>query len=350
VLTVTFADLRFRYRQFLIAVVGAGVVLAMAILMSGLAAGFRAEIHRTVGAARADAWVMTDKSSGRLTSISTFPASAVSVIRHERNVREAEGFILLPQEVAMVGADPHTVGFIGVVPGHLGAPLVTKGRGLQNRPGEAVADPGAGLAVGDTFRMGAQHFHVVGTVKNRSLDGGMPSVYVGIRDARSVAFGGQDLVTAIVTRGVPQHAPRGLQVVSNSYVEDQTLETLAGATSSIKNSRTLLWIVAAIIVAALIYVSALQRVRDFAVFKALGSSSGRLFASLCLQSIIVTLIAAAFAAGACNFLKAAFSQPVVIPASAFVSLPIVAVGVGLLSSLVALRSATRADPVTAFGA
>lgn len=347
---MTFADLRYRYRQFLIAVIGAGVVLAMAILMSGLAAGFRVEIQRTVNAARADAWVMTDKSNGRLTSISTFSASAVTAIRHQPGVREAEGFILLPQEVATVDDQPHTVGFIGVVPRHLGAPLVTKGHPLDGRPGEAVADPGSGLSVGDRFRMGAHQFQVVGTVKDRSLDGGMPSVYVGIDDARSVAFGGQNLVTAIVTSGVPRHAPRGLQVLSNKYVEDQTLETLAGATSSIRNSRTLLWIVAAIIVAALIYVSALQRVRDFAVFKALGSSSGKLFASLCLQSIIVTLIAAGFGAVACNFLKGAFNQPVVIPTSAFVSLPIVAVAVGLLSSLVALRSATRADPVTAFGA
>jgi hypothetical protein len=36
---VTFADLRYRYRQFLIAVVGAGLVLAMALLISGLVEG-----------------------------------------------------------------------------------------------------------------------------------------------------------------------------------------------------------------------------------------------------------------------------------------------------------------------
>jgi putative ABC transport system permease protein len=347
---VTFADLRFRYRQFLIAVVGAGMVLAMAILMSGLAAGFGVEIQRTVGAANADAWVMSDKSAGRLTSVSTFPASILAAIRHERGVRGAEGIILLPEEVAMVGQSPHTVGFFGVEPGRLGAPSVTAGRALDGHPGEAVADPKSGLAVGDTFSMGTHRFHVIGAVKNRSLNGGVPSVYVGMRDAWSVAFRGQQLFTAIVTRGTPVSAPQGLQVLSNSYVENHTLQTLSGPVSSVRNSRTMLWVVAAFIVAALIYVSALQRVRDFAVFKALGSSSGKLFASLCLQSVIVTMIAAAFGALACNFLKGAFNQPVVIPTSAFVSLPIVAVSVGVLASLVALRSATRSDPVTAFGA
>jgi putative ABC transport system permease protein len=110
-----------------------------------------------------------------------------------------------------------------------------------------------------------------------------------------------------------------------------------------------MWAVAVIIVAALIYVSALQRVRDFAVLKALGSSSRVLFGSLCLQAVLVTLVAAGFGAVSCNLLKALFTQPIAIPTSAFVTLPIVAVGVGVLSSLVALRTATGADPVAAFG-
>jgi ABC-type antimicrobial peptide transport system permease subunit len=45
-----------------------------------------------------------------------------------------------------------------------------------------------------------------------------------------------------------------------------------------------------------------------------------------------------------------FNQPVVIPSSAFVTLPLIAIGVGIVSSLVALRAATKADPVAAFGA
>jgi putative ABC transport system permease protein len=39
----------------------------------------------------------------------------------------------------------------------------------------------------------------------------------------------------------------------------------------------------------------------------------------------------------------------VIPATAYATLPIVAVAVGLLSSLVAVRRATGADPAAAFG-
>jgi putative ABC transport system permease protein len=44
-----------------------------------------------------------------------------------------------------------------------------------------------------------------------------------------------------------------------------------------------------------------------------------------------------------------FRQPVAIPASAFATLPGIAVGVGIVSSLVALRRVTSADPAAAFG-
>jgi putative ABC transport system permease protein len=212
-----------------------------------------------------------------------------------------------------------------------------------------VVDRKTGLAVGDGFRIGSLTFRVVGSVADRTIDGGLPSVYVALHDAQRVAFGGAPLVTAVATRGVPRAAPPGLRVLSNSTVETQTLQALSGAVSSIENARTLMWAVATIIVAALVYVSALQRVRDFAVLKALGSTSRTLFASLCLQSVIVTLVAAAFGAAICNLLKGVFNQPIAIPTSAFVTLPLVAIVVGLLSSLVALRTATGADPAAAFG-
>ena len=115
------------------------------------------------------------------------------------------------------------------------------------------------------------------------------------------------------------------------------------------NSKILMWLVAAIIIASLLYVSALQRVRDFAVLKAVGASSAALFASLATQAVVVTLAAALFGVVISQFMSGLFAQPVSIPASAYATLPAIAIVVGLLSSLVALRQATGADPAAAFG-
>jgi putative ABC transport system permease protein len=205
------------------------------------------------------------------------------------------------------------------------------------------------IGLGRSVLLGATRFRVVGTISDRSLGAGIPMVYIGLPDAQRALLGGQRVVTAVVTRGVPDRLPAGLSSLTSRQVVDSTLKTLAGGIASIKNARVLMWVVAVIIVAALVYVSALQRVRDFAVLKALGSSSAMLFASLCVQAVIVTLIAGLVGLGLSTVMTGIFQQTVDVPPSAYYSLPIVAVVVGVGASLVAVRRAIGADPVAAFG-
>ena len=62
----------------------------------------------------------------------------------------------------------------------------------------------------------------------------------------------------------------------------------------------------------------------------------------------MAVVAAAVAAVIANFMTGVFTQPVSVPPSAFVVLPLSALVVGLLSSLVALRRAISVDPAMAF--
>jgi putative ABC transport system permease protein len=344
---ITLADLRYRYRQFLIAVVGTAVVLAMAILLSGLAHGFRTEVNATVGAVDADRWVLSTKADGRITSVATFGADAIRAVRQEAGVRRADGLVVLPQEVMRAGDGLVTVTVIGVRIHGLGSPAVADGRPLR-RHRQVVVDARTGVGSGSLVHFGALRFRVVGTVTGHTLNGGAPVVYVPLPDARRALLGGRPVVTAVVTRGSPQHVRAGLVSLTPAQVEDATLSTLSTAVSSIQNSRSMMWVIAVIIVAALVYVSALQRVRDFAVLKALGSSSAALFGSLCLQAVIVTLLGAGLGTVLSRFMTGVFSQPVSVPLSAYTTLPLVAVAVGVVASLVALRQATKADPAAAF--
>jgi putative ABC transport system permease protein len=344
---VTFADLRYRYRQFLIAVVGAGLVLAMALLISGLVGGFTAEIERVVGGVGAQRWVLAENSHGGIAGAEVFPQSEAAAIARSPGVTRAAPLVVAAQQVAHIDGHAKTVVVFGVQIGNMGDPTVTAGRALSGS-GQVVADVGVGAPAGTQIMVGAMPFRVVGQVTDRSMLAGIPIVYMSLHDAQALALGGSPLVTAVVTRGIPAKVPAGLVVLSNQTVEQRNLANLSGAVASLNNSKIIMWVVAAMIVAALLYVSALQRVRDFAVLKALGSSSAALFGSLALQAVIVTLLAAAFAMVICNFMGGLFRQPVVIPASAFATLPAIAVAVGLISSLVALRRATSADPAAAF--
>ena len=173
-------------------------------------------------------------------------------------------------------------------------------------------------------------------------------VYCHVGDAQTLGLGGRPLITAVGHQGTrPRCRPDFRYSPTRSSSRARSTPWPA-AMSSINNTKILMWLIAGIIIAALLYVSALQRVRDFAVLKALGSSTVTLLpAWRCrrswwpcrrrlrrhhLQLHGRDLPTAGRHSHQC-----------------FVTLPIVAIIVGLLSSLVALRQATSADPAAAFG-
>lgn len=344
-LAITLHDLRYRSRQFLIAVLGAGLVFAMALLLTGLAAGFRSEVHRTVTAVGADAWFVPPGSSGPFTAFGALSGDAVERVAAVPGVEQADPLLIVPSTTRVHG-ETKSVRVFGLRKGGLGSPKVSRGR-EPSEPGDVVVDDRLGLGVGESFRVADRSFEVVGTVHGYTLLGGVPNVYLSLAEAQHVAFGGADLITTVVVRGTPRSTPDGLVALTTAAVEADTIHAMQDAIASIESSRALMWVVAAVIVAALMYVSALERLRDFAVLKSLGSSSLVLFAGVAMQAVVVALFAAGFALVASRLMRPMFALPTTVPASAYVVLPIVAVAVGLLSSLVALRRAIGVDPATA---
>ena len=197
--------------------------------------------------------------------------------------------------------------------------------------------------------LGGRHFDVVGTVTNRTMTGGVPLLYMTLSAAQQAILGGKPLITAIATVGKPAAVPTGLVVLSSPAVITDTVSQLKSGVESIDNTRWLMWFVAAAIVASMLYVAALERKRDFAVLKALGASSRALFMSLLLEAVIVTLVAAVLAEVLATLLTPVFAQPVDITSDARLVLPLIAVIVGVLASITALRRVTGADPAAAFG-
>lgn len=348
-LTITLQDLRFRARQFIIAVIGAGLVFAMTLLLAGLTAGFSVEINQTVAGLGAQSWVLPSGSVGRIAALSPIAESAVSAVARQPGVTNAAPVIVVPQAAQPIAGPARSINLIGYQPGqNLGGP----GEAITGSPvtasGQAVVDTRLGLGIGQEFTVSGHSFKVVGTVSNRTLLGGIADAYVTISDAQDIVFGGRRLIGGVLIEGSPRSLPAGFALFTNAQIERASLVQMASAVSSISNSRAFMWLIAALIVAALVYVTALERTRDFAVLKAVGASTGKLFAGLAAQAVLVALAAAVIAALLSNFMTGIFAQPVDIPASAFVILPISALVVGLFASLAALRRAASVDPAAAF--
>ena len=345
--SITLSDLLYRRRQFLIATFGAALVFAMTLLLAGLTAGFGVEINQTVGGFRADAWVVKAGSSGRVTSLTPMADTALVRVARTPGVTSATPVVVIPQ-TGSVNGKLEQVNLVGAPVGSAPAqqPL-TAGHQVAG-PGQAVADTRLGVGLGTHVAVGGHPFLVVGVTSDRTLLGGIPNLYVGLRDAQVAAFEGARIISAVVVTGVPTRDPVGMAVLTGTQIDAASLNQMATAVSSINNSKLFMWLIAAVIVASLVYVTALERTRDFAVLKALGASSGSLYVGLAFQAVLVALIAAAIATLLAQFMVGVFAQPVDFPVSAYIELPLSAVLVGLLSSLIALRRAVAADPAKAF--
>jgi putative ABC transport system permease protein len=292
---------------------------------------------------------MSPSAHGRVTAFAAFPADATTAVAREPGVRAAAPLLFAPSQVVHLRGKStvQTVNLVGVEPGRLGDPAVSSGHRLAG-PGEAVVDSALGARPGSVLVLGGHAYPVVGSVADRTMTGGVPLVYMSLDTVQHAVIGGKALATAIVTAGTPSQVPAGLVALSPSTVITDTVSQLQSGVKSIDNTRWLMWIVAAAIVASMLYVAALERKRDFAVLKALGSSSRTLFLSLLLEAVAVTVLAALLAEALATFLTPMFAQPVDITPDARLALPLVAVVVGGVASVAALRRVVGADPAAAF--
>jgi len=345
-LNLTLRDLQYRKRQFTIAIVGAGLVFALALLLTGVRAGFDTEARDTVGAVGADGWVVQEGVTGPFTSVSGLPAQTAASVDAANGVSEAAPFVASPN--TLNAREDLSVNVIGVEPAALGAPVPDQGEPLTGA-GEIVVDQGTDASVGETVSIAGQQFEVVGTVEDRTYFGGQPVVYLTLSDAQALAFNGEPLTNAIVFTGSLAEPPAGLTVLSNGAVEEDMKRVLGGAIDAIDLLRVLMWVVAAVIIGAVIYLSALERMTDFAVLKAVGSESRSLALGLSLQAILVSMLAALLAVGLSALLRPGFPLPTMIGIGSYVALLAIAALVGALASLAALRRVLKVDPALAFG-
>ena len=143
--------------------------------------------------------------------------------------------------------------------------------------------------------------------------------------------------------------PAGLVRFTREQAAADLLRPVGSARQSISFIKVLLWLVAICIVGSAIYLSALERARDFAVFKATGVKTWKIGAGLAVQAAILAAASSLLAIGLAYLLAPRFPMPLTIPTSAVIQLPFLAIGIGLLASLAGLRRTIAADPSQAFG-
>ena len=205
------------------------------------------------------------------------------------------------------------------------------------------------LDIGDTVVIGTGEFVVVGMTEKATFDLANAAVFMSKDDLDQVFFGGDDLITTIAMVGEPSSVPDGLEVQTRDQVFDDLLVKAEDAKRSIDAFTITLWVLAVVIVGAILYLAALERIRDFAIFKATGASNLDLVLGLTLQAVILGAISGVAAIGLAHVLLPIYPGLLSLPAAdVWVAVP-VAIVIAALSSVVGVRRAISVDPSQAFG-
>src|SRR5437879_3797156 len=94
-LFVSLRDLQWRRRRFFIGVCAAGLVFALALVITGISQSFHNEVWRTINAIDADAWVVPQKASGPFTATTLLPSSYAADLARQPGVEKAAPVLLL---------------------------------------------------------------------------------------------------------------------------------------------------------------------------------------------------------------------------------------------------------------
>ncbi len=337
---LTALDMKYRATRFGVVTVGTALIFTLLFLMTGLIEQFNQEPFLMVEQVSENDWAVPDGSSGPFTSSQVLRPDQVEALggipvlvargTTEIDGEESEGIVL--------GLTDETASSI---------PLA------QGRPAvgdlEAVVDATTDLDIGSTFGLGGGSFEVVGLTEDTTLLAGQPAIFVRLEDARQIMFGGAEVAMAVLVEPGTAQSTAEITVLTADQVAEDALGPLESAVSSIDLIRILLWVVAAIIIGAVVYLSALERQRDFAVLLAVGGRSRQLAISLAIQAAVVALLAVGTAAALQAVVAPVFPLKVRVPAASLWQLPTVAVVVALLAASAAMRRVRKTDPATAFG-
>jgi putative ABC transport system permease protein len=339
-------DLQWRRRRFVIAVLGTALVMALTLMLTGFQAVFSLEIRHTLKLIDADGYLIGKGRTGPFLGGAPIPQATAESASQLTGVKEISPLIMTGQ---VTDQKQHAdVFLIAAKPGAMGAPTPKKGH-APTAPDEAVIDTKSGLDVGDTFGIAGSRFTVVGTVSDQTFNGGRPSVYITLPAAQALLFGGQPFVTSVAVRGAPDAVPPDATYMTSEDAGKDLKRPLADTVESIAMFRTMLWIVAAAIVGSVVYLSALERVGDFAVFKATGTATSDLLGALIVQAVVLSIASSLMAIVLAYALRGMFPVPPILPARIQVTMPVVGLVIGLLASFAALRRAVTVDPALAFG-
>lgn len=316
-----------RWSRTLTALLGIGLAIALAYVMSGVVSGFESETTRTLRAI-GNTFLVPESSSGLLNNLTdaSEPPEGMQPVLFARDS--------LPDKDL-------DLNLFGMSPGSV-TPM--DGRPLEG-VGEVIVDVSADLAIGEQLTLAGRELEVVGLTDGTRMFGGGPVAYMVISEMQELYFNGRT-VAQFFAGSEPVEPPEGLSAMSFSEAKSDIDRAVRGAISSLSLTTTLLWVMVAGVIFVLNRLTLLDRWSELATLKCLGANSWSIGSSLVVEGVLVGLLGAALGCLGGLALAPLFPLTVELSPETAQQIALLAVGVSLAVAALGtwrLRSVTPGD-------
>ena len=390
-------DIRRHLGKFVATIVGVAMLLAIVLVMNGIYQGNIADGVWLIDNTATDLWVVERGRGGPFNESSRIPADSYRSVAATPGVARASPLVLYTAQREIAGASQQftIVGYD--VFGGLGGPgRIAQGRAIEAPHYEMVADRKLGLVPGDRVALATHDYTVVGVTEDTVDAAGNPLVYLSLPDAQEVQFqqdnralesaraanlkrleragytaaqaerllpllasSGGTINAVLVTLEPGADAPAVaahirdwlyLNVYTSGEERSLMLEGRLRRMSAVLGLfRALLVVVSIVIIALIVYVLTIEKIRSIATLKLIGAPNSVIVRLIMEQSLALTLASFAVAYAIREAIAPGFPRTLhFLAGETAVTFAVMLAG-GVLASLMAIWHALRTPPQLALG-
>lgn len=392
-------DILHAWGKFVFTGIGLGLLIGVTLTMAGVYRGMVDDGKALLDNSGADLWVVQKNTLGPYAESSSVYDDLWRSIRAMPGVAQAANITYLTMQVGQGKRDVRAM-VVGIAAGEPGTPgwppYLVAGRQITRGHYEAVADIASGFKLGEVLQIRRNRYNVVGLTRRMVSSSGDPMVFIPLKDAQEAQFlkdndailmqrrrtaanptfnrpgvpgllddviasqSSNNYVNAVLVRIKPGYAPeevaapirrwKRLQVYDRTQMEGILIgKLIATSAKQIGMFLVILAVVSAAIVAFIIYTLTMDKIREIAVLKLIGTKNRTIAAMIMQQALVLGLIGFVVGKITATFAAPLFPKYVLlIPRDAGMGLLGVMV-ICVLASLVAIRAALKVDPAEAIG-
>ncbi len=393
-------DILHAWGKFVFTGIGLGLLIGVTLVMAGVYRGMVDDGKALLDNSGADLWVVQKDTLGPYAESSSVNDDAYRSILAMPGVARAANVTYLTMQVRKGTSDVRAM-VVGIAAGSEGAtpgwpPYLVAGRQITRSHYEAVADIATGLKLGEQLTIRRNQYTVVGLTRRMVSSGGDPMVFIPLKDAQEAQFlknndaiwqsrrrteanpafnrpgvpgllesviasqSTNSFVNAVLVTLKPGHSPdevadsirRWQRLTVHTRVQMEGIligKLIATAAKQISMFLVILAVVSAAIVAFIIYTLTMDKIREIAVLKLIGTRNRTIAAMIMQQSLALGLIGFAVGKITSTFAAPLFPKYVLLVPLDSVAGFFAVMLICVLASLVAIRMALKVDPAEAIG-